>query len=64
MNRDQLIRQLRKEAKEHGWSLDVDVRLGKGSHYRITLNGVTTTLMSGELSPIYVQIVRKQLGLK
>ena len=63
MKRDQVIRQLREEAKTHGWSFEVDTRLGKGSHYRITMNGQKTTIKSGELSPQYVELIRKQLGL-
>jgi hypothetical protein len=63
MNRDQVIRLLRKEAKALGWSFEVDKKLGKGSHYRITVNGRKTTIQSGELTPRYVEIIRKQLGL-
>jgi len=62
MKREQVIRQLRKEAKERGWSFVVDTELGKGSHYRIEVNGRKTTIKSGELTPLYVEIIRKQLG--
>ena len=64
MKRDQFIRVLRKECKSHGWDLVVDTRLGKGSHYRLEANGMRTTLKSEDLSEIYMNIVRKQLGLK
>lgn len=64
MTRDQLIRLLKKEAKASGWDFEVDTKLGKGSHYRVTMNGRKTTIKSGELSPLYVEIIRKQLGLK
>jgi len=64
MKRDQFIRVLRKECKALGWELVVDTRLGKGSHYRIESNGKRTTLKSGDLSEVYMEIVRKQLGLK
>ena len=63
MKREQVIRLLRKEAKDRGWVFEVDTRLGKGSHYRITMNGAKTTIKSGELSPQYVELIRKQLGL-
>lgn len=64
MTRDQLIRLLKREAKASGWDFEVDVKLGKGSHYRVEMNGRKTTIKSGELSPLYVEIIRKQLGLK
>jgi hypothetical protein len=37
--------------------------MGKGSHVRLTVNGRTTTIKSGELSPAYVALLLKQLGL-
>jgi hypothetical protein len=53
MKRDQFIRELRGECKARGWTLVVDVKMGKGSHYEIrTSNGRRATLKSGELSPI------------
>lgn len=63
MTREQLIRALRNDCKSRGWVLDVDKKLGKGSHYRISANGQTTTLKSGELSPQYCKLIRGQLGL-
>lgn len=63
MKREQFIRLLRRDCKERGWTLVVDTRLGKGSHYRLEAGGRRTTLKSGELSEIYMRLVRKQLGL-
>lgn len=63
MTRDQFLRQLRKECRSRGWELEIDKKLGKGSHYRISANGRKTTLKGGELSPGYCELVRKQLGL-
>ena len=68
MKRDQVIKLFRKDCKAAGWLLVVDTKLGKGSHYRIEVwDGrrmlAKTTLKSGELSPLYVEIIRKQLGL-
>lgn len=63
MTRDQLLRQLRKDCKTRGWELEIDTRLGKGSHYRVSVNGRKTTVKSGELSPNYCQLIRNQLGL-
>lgn len=63
MKRDQLLRELRKYAKAHELDLEVFEDKGKGSHYRVTLNGKMTTIKSGELTPLYVQIIKKQLGV-
>jgi hypothetical protein len=64
MKREQVIRMLREEAKALGWTLEVDMKSGKGSHYRITVNGRKSTIKSGDLSPVFVDVIRKQLGLK
>jgi hypothetical protein len=63
MTRDQLLRQLRRECKSRGWVLEVDKKLGKGSHYRLSVNGRKTTIKAGELSPRYCELIREQLGL-
>ena len=63
MKREQLIRELRKYAKGKGLELEVFEGDGKGSHYRVTLNGKMTTIKSGEMTPLYVQIIKKQLGV-
>ena len=64
MKREQLLRELRTECKARGWDLEIDKKLGKGSHYRVSANGRKTTVKSGELSPGYCNLVREQLGLK
>lgn len=68
MKRDRFISLLRSDCAARGLSLVVDKKLGKGSHYRIEVwSGgnmlAKTTLKSGELSPGYMAVVRKQLGL-
>lgn len=68
MKRDRFISQLRTYCEAAGWLLVIDRKLGKGSHYRVEVRDgdmtiARTTLKSGELSPIYMQLVRKQLGL-
>lgn len=64
MKREQLLRELRKECKSRGWDFNIDTRLGKGSHYRVSVNGRKTTIKSGELSPQYCNLIREQLGLR
>lgn len=36
---------------------------GEGSHYRVYVDGTSTVVKGGELSPGYRRVVRKQLGL-
>ena len=43
--------------------MSVDYIRGKGSHGRITIDGRTTTIKQGELSPAYVALLLKQLGI-
>ena len=43
--------------------MSIDRARGKGSHARITIDGKTTTIKAGELSPAYVGLLLKQLGL-
>jgi hypothetical protein len=63
MKRPQLIRQLKRFCRKTGRSVSVDYIMGKGSHVRLTVNGRTTTIKSGELSPAYVALLLKQLGI-
>lgn len=63
MKRDQFIRELRKIAKDQGKELEIYEDKGKGSHYRVRFDGKSTTLKSGELTPTYVRLVKKQLGI-
>lgn len=63
MKREQLLRELRKIAKDRKMELEIFEDKGKGSHYRVRLNGKMTTIKSGELTPTYVRLVKKQLGV-
>jgi len=63
MEREKFIRQLRKEAKAEGLRFEIDRKLGKGSHYRLRVGNRLATVKSGDLSPVYMRMVRKQLGL-
>lgn len=61
MKRDALIRSLRRYAKKQGLPFDVDTGAGKGSHYRVRLGEAVTTIQSGDLSPLHVERICKQL---
>ncbi|WP_306928550.1 hypothetical protein [Agrobacterium larrymoorei] len=63
MKREQFIRELRKIAKDKQLDLEIFEDKGKGSHYRVKLNGKMTTIKSGELTATYVRLVKKQLGI-
>jgi hypothetical protein len=63
MKRDQLIRQLRKDAKKAGGELTVDEARGKGGHYVLRFGGKFSVIQSGEITPKMEHTIRKQLGL-
>jgi len=64
MKREQLLRELRQLAKETDKEFEVYEDKGKGSHYRVKFNGRFTTVKSGELTPGYVRLIKKQLGIE
>lgn len=63
MKREQLLRELRKLAKDEGKNFEIFEDKGKGSHYRVSYGGRFTTVKSGELTPGYVRLIKKQLGI-
>lgn len=62
MNRDQLIRALRRYARKRELTFDVDRTKGKGSHYIVTVGSLKTTLQD-KLTPGRVERILKQLGI-
>jgi hypothetical protein len=64
MKREQLLQELRKIAKLNGVTFTIFENEGKGSHYRVEYDGRKTTLKSGELTPGYVRLIKKQLGIE
>ena len=63
MKREQLIQRFRKEAKAKGLSVTVDMARGKGGHCLVTVGDRTTVIPSGDISPKFEKIIRRQLGL-
>lgn len=63
MTREQFLQILRKLARESQKELKIVESRGKGSHFRISFGGRTTTIKSGEMTPSYVKLVKKQLGI-
>ena len=63
MKRDQLIRQLRKDAKMANGELLVDPARGKGGHYVLRFKGKFSVIQSGEITPKMEKTIRGQLGL-
>jgi hypothetical protein len=64
MKREQFLRVLRREARDVGFEFRIDKAAGKGSHYRDYLGSRFTTVQSGELTPLMIRTIRKQLGLE
>ncbi|MBB4004092.1 MAG: hypothetical protein V7704_07655 [Aurantimonas endophytica] len=64
MTREALLRELRAYARAQKLKLEIDTKLGKGSHYRVTLGDRRTIIQSGELGPLHVRTIKRQLGVK
>ena len=64
MTREALLRELRAYARARNLKLEIDTKLGKGSHYRVTLGDRRTIIQSGELGPLHVRTIKRQLGVK
>jgi YcfA-like protein. len=62
MNRDQLIRALRKTARKRGIPFEVDTKKGNGSHYWLRFGDKATTVQD-KLNPGRIERILKQLGL-
>lgn len=64
MTREALLRELRAYARERNLTFEIDTRLGKGSHYRVRLGDRRTIIQSGELGPLHVRTIKRQLGVE
>ena len=62
MNRDQLIRALRKYARKRGIAFEVETRKGNGSHYRVRV-GLELSTIQSELNPGRIERLLKQLKI-
>jgi len=62
MNRDGLIRALRKYARKRGLPIQVDKKRGDGSHYRVRLGDKVTTVQK-DLNPGRIERVLRQLNV-
>jgi hypothetical protein len=61
--REQVIRDLRKDARKAGGELIVDEARGKGGHFVLRFKGKFSVIQSGEITPNMERTIRKQLGL-
>jgi hypothetical protein len=64
MKRERFLQLLRKEAREQKKEFRVDKVAGKGSHYRVYLGSKFSTVQSGDLTPLMMRTIRRQLGLE
>ena len=62
MNRDGLIRVLRRYARKRGMVFSVDTKRGKGAHFRVRLGDRITTVQS-DLNPGRIERILKQLNI-
>jgi len=63
MKREALLRELRALAKERNVTFAINAVQGKGSHYRVSFGNKKSTIQSGELDPLKVRRIKKQLGV-
>ncbi|WEK04990.1 MAG: hypothetical protein P0Y65_01690 [Candidatus Devosia phytovorans] len=63
MKREQLLRQLSKDARSIGIALVVDMARGKGGHCVVRCGDHFSVVKSGEITPLMEKVIRKQLGL-
>lgn len=63
MKRDQLLRQLSKDAKAKGLPLQIDMARGKGGHCVVRCGARFSVVKSGEITPMMEKVIRKQLDL-
>lgn len=63
MKREALVRELRRLARERDVPFRIVEGRGKGSHWRIHFGKKFTIVKSGELTPTYVRLIRKQLEI-
>ncbi len=63
MTRGQFLRRLRKYCRKFGLTISVEESRGKGSHVTVEVENRRTIVKGGELSPIYIKLVLRQLDL-
>lgn len=62
MKRDRFISELNKEARRLGEQFRIEKGKGKGSHFKAYFRGKVTIIQSGDLTPLRMRTIRKQLG--
>jgi hypothetical protein len=62
MNREDLIRALRKYCRKRGLAFEIDTKRGKGAHYLITVGDRRTTLQS-QMNAHIIRLALKQLAV-
>ena len=63
LKRAKLVKAIRRWARDNDLSFEGDEIKGKGSHVRVFIDDKSTIVKHGELSPSYVDLVLKQLGI-
>ena len=63
MNRRELIKEIRKQARQRGLEFELDRKKGKGSHYLVRV-GARKTTVPKRITPKLAAVIRRQLGLE
>jgi hypothetical protein len=63
MKRERLLSALRHWCRRNDRPFRIDTVAGKGSHIKVYVGHKATIVKAGELSPLYVQLILKQLSL-
>ncbi len=63
VKREQLFSALRRWCRKNNRTFRVDTVAGKGSHVKVYVDTASTIVKSGDLTPVYVGLVLKQLEL-
>ena len=63
MTREQLIKAIRKWCRANGVAFALDVKGGKGGHYKVTVGERWTIVQSSNLHPHYIDAILRQLDI-
>jgi len=63
VKREQFFSDLHRWCRKNSHSFRIDTVAGKGSHVKVYVGDSSTIVKAGELSPVYVAVVLKQLGV-
>jgi hypothetical protein len=63
MTREQLLKAIRKWCRANGVPFALDMKGGKGGHYKVAVGDRWTIIQASNLHPHYIDAVLRQLGI-